>query len=214
MSDSCGTQRRSWRLPEGSRRARWSAIGRMSRAISRRRRGSYTFVQGVYDFTREDVSLSEYRKPLPGAFRLQPLRQPGEFDHALSAPISSISVAPTMNSTRRPSTRVILRFADDAQPSGVGARWRMSTRVPSPGSDNGFDPLSAMGGASFLGEEVGGRAGTASPMQILRCTRKGIAGLRLSYCGEKPLSARLMPNSPRVKPDGFCCSICCCAALS
>ena len=124
------------------------------------------------------------------------------------------SVARTMNSTRRPSTRVILRFADDAQPSGVGARWRMSTRVPSPGSDNGFDPLSAMGGASFLGEEVGGRAGTASPMQILRCTRKGIAGLRLSYCGEKPLSARLMPNSPRVKPDGFCCSICCCAALS
>jgi hypothetical protein len=214
MSDSCGTQRRSWRLPEGSLRARWSAIGRMSRAISRRTRGSYTFVQGVYDFTREDVSLSEYRKPLPGAFRLQPLRQPGEFDHALSAPISSMSVAPTMNSTRRPSTRVILRFADDAPPSSVGARWRMSTRVPSPDSDNGFDPLTALGGASFLGEEVGGRAGTASPMQILRCTRKGIAGLRLSYCGEKPLSARLMPNSPRVKPDGFCCSICCCAALS
>src|SRR5438270_8003823 len=164
MSDSCGTQRRSWRLPEGSRRARWSAIGRMSRAISRRTRGSYTFVQGVYDFTREDVSLSEYRKPLPGAFRLQPLRQPGEFDHARSAPISSISVAPTMNSTRRPSTRVILRFADDAPPSGVGARWRMSTRVPSPGSDNGFDPLSAMGGASFLGEEVGG-----APAPQVRC---------------------------------------------
>src|SRR5438477_12354992 len=80
MSDSCGTQRRSWRLPEGSRRARWSAIGRMSRAVSRRRRGSYTFVQGIYDFTREDVSLSEYRKRLPGAFRLQPLRQPGEFE--------------------------------------------------------------------------------------------------------------------------------------
>src|SRR5205085_7650414 len=63
------------------------------------------------------------------------------------------------------------------------------------------DRLSAMRGASFLGEEVGGRAGTANPMRILRCTRKGIAGLRLSYCGEKPLSVRLMLNSPRVTPD-------------
>src|SRR5436853_6541765 len=116
ISDSCGTQRRSWRLPEGSLRARWSAIGRMSRAVSRRTRGSYTFVQGLYDFTREDVSLSEYRKPLPGAFRLQPLRQPGEVDHALPAPISSISVAPPVNSTRQPSTRVIRHLAVDAPP--------------------------------------------------------------------------------------------------
>src|SRR5205085_6406794 len=41
-----------------------------------------------------------------------------------------MSVAPTMNSTRRASTCITLRFADEAQPSGVSARWRMPTRLP------------------------------------------------------------------------------------